>query len=59
MGDVVLTKLAKYIAEKLRKSATIDCQYYKEAVKVKIRILVRRVLMMYKYPPDAIEYVLE
>lgn len=62
MGDVVLTKLAKDITDKLRKSATIDWQY-KEAVKAKMRILVRRMLMMYKYPPDAqpeaIEYVLE
>ncbi len=62
MGDVVLTKLTKDITEKLRKSATIDWQY-KEAVKAKMRILVRRMLMMYKYPPDAqpeaIEYVLE
>ncbi len=59
---MVLTKLAKDITEKLRKSATIDWQY-KEAVKAKMRILVRRMLMMYKYPPDAhpeaIEYVLE
>lgn len=62
MGDVVLVKLAKDITDKLRKSASIDWQY-KEAVKAKMRILVRRTLMLYKYPPDqqeeAIQYVLE
>ncbi len=62
MGDVVLIKLAKEITDKLRQSATIDWQY-KEAVKAKMRILVRRMLMTYKYPPDAqpeaIKYVLE
>lgn len=62
MGDVVLVKLAKDITDKLRKTATIDWQY-KEAVKAKMRILVRRMLMIYKYPPDeqveAIKHVLE
>ncbi|MDP8101513.1 type I restriction endonuclease subunit R [Phocoenobacter atlanticus] len=62
MGDLTLIKLAREITDKLRKSATIDWQY-KEGVKAKMRILVRRMLMIYKYPPDkqedAIKYVLE
>lgn len=62
MGEMALIKLAKEITDKLRKSATIDWQY-KDAVKAKMRILVRRILMIHKYPPDAqteaIAYVLE
>ena len=62
MGDEVLSKLAKEITETLRKSVTIDWQY-KEAVRAKMRILVKRALQRYKYPPDkqeeAITYVIK
>ena len=62
MGDEVLSKLAKEITETLRKSVTIDWQY-KEAVRAKMRILIKRALQRYKYPPDqaegAVEYVLK
>ena len=62
MGDEVLSKLAKEITETLRKSVTIDWQY-KEAVRARIRLLVRRALQKYKYPPDkqeeAVTYVIK
>ena len=62
MGDEVLSKLAKEITETLRKSVTIDWQY-KEAVRAKMRILVKRALQRYKYPPDkqeeAVTYVIK
>ncbi|OOH86538.1 restriction endonuclease subunit R [Pasteurellaceae bacterium 15-036681] len=62
LGDDVLKKLAKEITDKLRKSATIDWQY-KEAVRAKMRNLVRHILRIHKYPPDqqqeAINFVIE
>lgn len=49
-------------ADKLRKSTTVDWQV-RDSVRAKLRILVRRTLQRYKYPPDkapeAIELVLK
>ena len=62
MGDEVLSKLAKEITDTLRKSVTIDWQY-KEGIRAKMRILVKRALQRYKYPPDkqeeAVSYVIK
>ncbi|QIW16043.1 restriction endonuclease subunit R [Pasteurellaceae bacterium RH1A] len=62
MGDETLMKLAKMITNSLRKSVTIDWQY-KDSVRAKMRLLVRRALLLFKYPPDkqedAIEYVMQ
>lgn len=62
LGDEVLKNLAKTITEKLRQSATIDWQF-KQAVRARMRIEVRRALKQFKYPPDqeqaAIEFVLK
>ena len=62
MGDEVLSKLAKEITDTLRRSVTIDWQY-KEGVRAKMRILVKRTLQRYKYPPDkqeeAVSYVIK
>jgi len=51
MGDEVLSKLAKEITDTLKRSVTIDWQY-KEGVRARMRILVKRALQRYKYPPD-------
>ncbi|MEC8067257.1 MAG: type I restriction endonuclease subunit R [Pseudomonadota bacterium] len=62
LGDEILKKIAVEITEKLRKSATVDWQV-RESVRAKLRILVRRTLQRYKYPPDmaveAVELVLK
>ncbi|MDW7732866.1 MAG: type I restriction endonuclease subunit R [Methanolobus sp.] len=62
LGDETLKKIAKEITEKLRKSTTVDWQV-RDSVRAKLRILVRRTLQKYKYPPDmapdAIELVLK
>ncbi len=62
LGDEVLKKIAQEIADKLRKSTTVDWQV-RESVRAKLRNLVRITLRKYKYPPDkteeAIELVLE
>ncbi|STO59028.1 Type I site-specific restriction-modification system, R (restriction) subunit and related helicases [Canicola haemoglobinophilus] len=62
LGDETLKKLAKEITEKIRRSVTIDWQF-KSSVQAAMRVLVRRALQFYKYPPDkqpeAIENVLK
>ncbi len=51
LGDEILKKIAVEITEKLRKSTTVDWQK-RENVRARLRILVRRTLQRYKYPPD-------
>lgn len=62
LGDNILKKIAVEITEKLRNSTTVDWQV-RESVRAKLRILVRRTLQKYKYPPDqektAIDLVLK
>ena len=62
LGDKTLKKIAVEITEKLRKSTTVDWQV-RDSVRAKLRILVRRTLQRYKYPPDqekaAIDLVLK
>nr|WP_220128155.1 type I restriction endonuclease subunit R [Halomonas kenyensis] len=62
LGDETLKKLAVEVTEKLRKSTTVDWQV-RESVRARLRILVRRTLQRYKYPPDkapeAVELVLK
>ncbi|MCD8455722.1 type I restriction endonuclease subunit R [Xylella taiwanensis] len=62
LGDEVLKKIAIEITEKLRASTTVDWQV-RESVRAKLRILVRRCLQKWKYPPDqqpnAVELVLQ
>jgi len=57
LGDETLKKIAVEITQQLRKSTTVDWQV-RESVRARLRILVRRTLQRYKYPPDkAIEAV--
>ncbi len=64
LGDEVLKRIAIEITEKLRASTTVDWQV-RESVRAKLRILVRRCLQKWKYPPpgpgeqDAVELVLK
>ncbi len=51
LGDEILKKIAIEITDKLRASTTVDWQV-RESVRAKVRILVRRTLQRYKYPPD-------
>ena len=51
LGDDTLKKIAVEITEKLRKSTTVDWQV-RESVRARLRILIRRTLQRYKYPPD-------
>ncbi|MEO4046219.1 type I restriction endonuclease subunit R [Pseudomonas sp. CAU 1711] len=62
LGDDILKKIAVEITEKLRASTTVDWQV-RESVRARLRILVRRCLQRWKYPPDqqadAVELVLK
>ncbi|HEX5311118.1 type I restriction endonuclease subunit R [Aquabacterium sp.] len=62
LGDETLKKIAIELTDKLRSSTTVDWQV-RESVRAKLRILVRRTLQRWKYPPDqqleAVELVLK
>ena len=62
LGDEILKKNAIEINDKLRKSTIVDCQV-RDSVRAKLKILVRRTLQPYKYPPDnaaeAVELVMK
>ncbi|HOT59981.1 MAG TPA: type I restriction endonuclease subunit R, partial [Spirochaetales bacterium] len=62
LGDDQLRAIAKEIADKVRKNATIDFSI-KETARARIMVIVRRILNKYGYPPDkqpaAIELVMK
>jgi type I restriction enzyme, R subunit len=51
LGDETLKTIAREIAEKVRKNATIDW-VRKESARAKLMVIVRRTLNKYGYPPD-------
>ena len=51
MGKEQLRELAVALTDKVRKNASIDWQI-KESVRAKIRVMVKRTLREYGYPPD-------
>ncbi|MDV7211333.1 type I restriction endonuclease subunit R [Azotobacter beijerinckii] len=51
LGDETLAKLAHELTVNLRANVTVDWSS-RESVRAKLRILVRRILRKYKYPPD-------
>ena len=58
LGDETLKAIARELAERIRKSATIDWTI-KETVRAEMRAMVRRLLRKYKYPPDQQEAATE
>lgn len=62
MGDTQLAVIARELLESVRQNVTIDWTL-KESARAKIRVLVKRILKKYGYPPDmtlvAAETVLE
>jgi type I restriction enzyme R subunit len=58
MGDATLKKLAEELTEKLRSSTTVDWQV-RESVRAKMRLLIKRLLRKYKYPPEGQEAAVE
>jgi type I restriction enzyme, R subunit len=51
LGDENLKKIAKELVLAVRKNVTIDWTL-KESARAKLRIIVRRLLREYGYPPD-------
>lgn len=51
MGDDRLRVIAHELVEQLRKNVTVDWQH-RESARAKMRVLVRRILKRFGYPPD-------
>lgn len=51
LGDQVLKQIAHDLVENVRKNTSIDWQQ-KQSVQAKLRVMVKRILRRYKYPPD-------
>ena len=51
LGDEILRKIAHELVDQIRKNVTIDWTV-KEGVKAKMRVMVKRILTKYNYPPD-------
>ncbi|MBN8486797.1 MAG: type I restriction endonuclease subunit R [Burkholderiales bacterium] len=62
LTDDTLKTIAHELAENLRKNLTVDWSA-RESVQAKLRLMVKRILRKYKYPPDqqeaAVELVLQ
>jgi type I restriction enzyme R subunit len=62
LSDETLKKIAHELTENLRKNITVDWSA-RESVRAKLRLMVKRILRKYKYPPDqqesAVELVLQ
>ena len=54
MGSEPLKSLASELTEKLRNSTSVDWQV-RESVRAKMRLLIKRLLRKYKYPPEGQE----
>jgi type I restriction enzyme R subunit len=51
LGDETLQQIARELVQSVRKNATIDWTV-KESARAKLRVIVRRLLRKYGYPPD-------
>lgn len=62
LGDETLKKIAHELAENLRKNASVDWAV-RDSVRAQLRLMVKRILRKYKYPPvkqeEAVQLVLE
>ena len=51
LGDDILRSIAFELTESLRKNISVDWEK-RDSVRAKLRLLVKRILRKYKYPPD-------
>lgn len=62
LQDETLKKIAQVLTQSLRDNLTVDWSE-RESVRAKLRLMVKRVLKKYKYPPDqqdgAVQLILE
>ncbi|XOJ29679.1 type I restriction endonuclease subunit R [Alcaligenes sp. SJTW-7] len=58
LTDETLKKIAHELTENLRKNITVDWSR-RESVRAKLRLMVKRILRKYKYPPDMADSAVE
>lgn len=58
LGNETLKKIAVELTENLRRSTTVDWAV-RDAVRAKLRLMVKRILRKYKYPPDKQEAAID
>ncbi len=51
LADDIMKELIHHIVEAIRKNATVDWEK-RDDVKAKLRLMVKKILMKYGYPPD-------
>jgi len=51
LGDDILKAIAHELVDSVRRNTSIDWQL-KESVQAKLRVMIKRILRKYKYPPD-------
>ncbi len=54
MGDATLKQLAAELTEQLRRNTSVDWQV-RDSVRARMRLLIKRLLRKYKYPPEGQE----
>lgn len=58
LGDETLKKIAQELTDQIRRNVSIDWTM-KEQVRAKLRVMAKRILKKYKYPPDKREKATE
>ena len=58
LTDETLKKIAHELTENLRQNITVDWAQ-RESVRATLRLMVKRILRKYKYPPDRAEEAVE
>lgn len=58
LGDEILAKIAHELTASLRSNVTVDWSQ-RESIRAKLRLMVKRILRKYKYPPDQQEEAAE
>lgn len=58
LGDEILAKIAHELTASLRSNVTVDWSQ-RDSIRAKLRLLVKRILRKYKYPPDQQEEAAE
>ncbi len=58
LTDETLKKIAHELTENLRKNITVDWSK-RESVRASLRLMVKRILRKYKYPPDMADTAVE
>jgi type I restriction enzyme, R subunit len=58
LQDETLKKIAQELTQSLRENLTVDWSE-RESVRAKLRLMVKRILKKYKYPPDAADHAVQ